>query len=108
MKSLSIALSSAAAVFATLCVTPTLAGNGSDPRFEASQAQIHPSEADQSPDFSPHDVAVGELYPAAPGRDAFYGPNGLRPLGSVTAPTRSCAPVVLDTTNGRETEICGP
>ena len=106
MKSLPTVLLSSAAVFAALCVTPALA-NGNDPRFEANQAQIHQREPNQSPDWSPYDVAVGELYPAAPGGDAFYGPNGVRPLGSVTAPTRLCPPLTLDTTNGRETMVCG-
>lgn len=107
MKSLPVALSFAAAAFATLCATPTLAGNGSDPRFEADQAQIHRWEPNQSPDWSRREIALGELYPAAPGGDGFYGPNGVRPLDSVTAPTRPCPPLVLDTTNGRETEVCG-
>jgi hypothetical protein len=107
MKSVLIALLSSAAVFAVLCETPALAGNGNDARFEADQAQIHPWAADQSPDWTPHDVAVGELYPKVPGAQAFYGPNGERPLGAMNAVTRSC-PIVKDTTNGRETVVCGP
>ena len=99
---------SSAAVFAVLCATPALAaGNGGDANFEADQAQIHPRQANQTPDWSPDDVAVGELYPAVPDAHAFYGPNGERPLDRVPAATRSC-PLVLDATNGRETIICGP
>ena len=107
MKHVLAALLSSAAVFAVLCATPALAANGNDPRFEADQAQLHPWAANQSPDWSPYDVAVGEPYAAVPGAHAFYGPNGERPLGAMNAPTRSC-PVVLDTTNGRETVVCGP
>ena len=47
-----------------------------------------------------------KLYPAVHGAYAFEGPNGVRPLGTMTAPTRSC-PLILDTTNGRETVVCG-
>jgi hypothetical protein len=97
-------LSSATLVVA-LSMTPAL-DNGSDARFEADQAQIHPISADQTPDWSSGDVAVGELYPKVPGAAAFYGPNGERPLGSMAVPVRSC-PLILDTTNGRETVSCG-
>jgi len=97
-------LLSSAAVFAVLCATPALA-NGGDANFEADQAQIHPWSTDQAPDWTPHDVAVGELYPRVPGAQAFYGPNGVRPLGAMTAPTRTC-PIVHDVTNGRETVVC--
>jgi len=106
MKRISVALLSSAAVFAVLCGTSALAANGNDARFEADQAQLHPWAADQSPRWSPNEVAVGEPYPAVPGADAFYGPNGERPLGSMNAVTRRC-PIVLDTTNGRETVVCG-
>ncbi len=106
MKYALTGLLSSAAVFAVLSATPALAnGNGGDARFEADQAQIHPWSVDQTPDWSRHDVAVGELYPKVPGAQAFYGPNGERPLGEVTAPTRSC-PIVHDATNGRETVVC--
>jgi hypothetical protein len=81
------AILSSAAVFAVLCETPALAGNGNDPRFEANQAQLHPGEANQAPDWKPNDVPVGEPYPAVPGAYAFYGPNGVRPLGMVSTPT---------------------
>lgn len=87
MKRLFIALLSSAAVFAVLYETPALAGNGNDPRFEADQAQLHPWQADQTPRWSPSAVPVGEPYPAVPGAYAFYGPNGVRQLGIVTAPS---------------------
>jgi hypothetical protein len=106
MKLMLTALLSSAAVFAVLCETPALAGNGNDARFEADQALIHPWAANQSPDWSANEVAVGEPYPAVPGAQAFYGPNGERPLGAMAPPTRSC-PIVHDTTNGRETVVCG-
>lgn len=87
MKLIFTAVLSSAATFAVLCVTPALAGNGSDPRFEANQAQLHPSEPNQSPYWFPSNVPVGEPYPAVPGVYAFYGPNGVRQLGMVTAPS---------------------
>ena len=106
MKHLWIGLLSSAAALAFACATPALAGNGGDANGEANQAQLHPWQADETPDWAPNQVAIGELYPAVPGHNAFYGPNGERPLGKVTAATRSC-PLVFDTTNGRETILCG-
>ena len=87
MKLIFTALLSSAAAFAVLYETPALAGNGADPRFEANQALLHPAEANQAPYWSPSSVAVGEPYPAVPGAYAFYGPNGVRPLGMVIAPS---------------------
>jgi hypothetical protein len=104
MKHVLTGLLSSAAVLAVFCATPALALGG-DANAEADQAQLHPWSADQTPNWSPNDVAIGELYPAVPGADAFYGPNGIRPLGAMAAPTRSC-PILLDTTNGRETVVC--
>ena len=89
MKYVLTGLLSSAAVFAVLCATPALA-NGGDANFEADQAQIHPRSADQTPDWSRHEVAVGELYPRVLGAQAFYGPNGIRPLGAMAAPARTC------------------
>ncbi len=86
MKRLFIALLSSAAVFAVLYETPALA-NGNDPRFEANQAQLHPWEPNQTPGWSANSVPIGEPYPAVPGAYAFYGPNGARQLGIVTAPS---------------------
>ena len=109
MKHVLTGLLSSAAVLAVLAAPAVAKGNGNDARFEANQAQLHPWSADQTPRWSPYDVDVGELYPAAPGADAFYGPNGVRQLGTmtaVTAPTRPCE-IVKDTTNGRETVVCG-
>jgi hypothetical protein len=105
MKHLLIGVLSSAAVLAVVCATPALA-NGGDANAEANQAQIHPWEANQTPDWTPNEVAVGELYPAVHGAYAFEGPNGVRPLGAIPAPSRSC-PLILDTTNGRETVVCG-
>ena len=105
MKHLLIGTLSSVAALAFVCATPALA-NGGDANGEADQAQFHASEPNQTPDWAPGQVAVGEIYPAVPGAYAFEGPNGVRPLGIVTAPTRSC-PLVLDTTNGRETIVCG-
>lgn len=108
MKYLLTGLLSSAAVFAVLCATPALAtGNGGDANGEAEQAQFHPMEPNQAPDWAPGQVAVGEVYPAVRGEHAFYGPNGIRQLGTVGVATRSC-PLVFDTTNGRETIVCGP
>ena len=107
MKQVLTGLLTSSAVFAALCATPALArGNGNDGRFEADQAQIHPQSADQTPRWSPNDVALGELYSAVPGAYAYYGPNGAMPLGTVNAPSRFC-PIVKDTTNGRLTVVCG-
>ncbi len=104
MKYVLTGLLSSAAIFAVMGATPALA-NGADANAEADQAQLHPWMPNQTPDWSPNDVAIGELYPAVPGANAFYGVNGIRPLGTITAPSRSC-PIVLDTTNGRETVVC--
>ena len=105
MKHTLTGLLSSAAVLAVLCATPALA-NGSDARAEADQAQLHPWMPNQSPRWYPNDVAIGELYPIVPGAQAFYGPNGVRPLGAMAPPARSC-PIVPDATNGRETVVCG-
>jgi hypothetical protein len=108
MKRVLTGLLFSTAAFAALCAPPALAnGNGGDANAEANQAQIHPQEANQTPDWAPGQVAVGEVYPAVPGENAFYGPNGPRQLGRVTLPTQSC-PLLRDTTNGRETVVCGP
>jgi hypothetical protein len=107
MKYILTGLLSSAAVFAVVCATPALATGAGDANAEADQAQFHPMEPNQTPDWAPGQVAVGEVYPAVPGEYAFYGPNGIRPLGRVSSATRSC-PLVLDTTNGRETIVCGP
>jgi hypothetical protein len=106
MKYVLTGLLSSAAVFAVIGVTPAFAGNGGDANAEANQAQFHPMEANQTPDWTPGQVAVGETYRAVPGQNAFYGPNGVRELGTTSAPTRSC-PLVYDATNGRETVVCG-
>jgi hypothetical protein len=87
MKLILTALLSSAALFAVLGETPAFAGNGNDPRFEADQALLHPWEANQAPDWKANEVPVGEPYRAVPGAYAFYGPNGVRPLGMVSAPT---------------------
>jgi hypothetical protein len=79
-------LLSSAALLAVLGETPVLAFGG-DARFEADQAQLHPWESNQTPNWSANDVALGEPYRAVPGRYAFYGPNGIRPLGMMTAPS---------------------
>jgi hypothetical protein len=89
MKHILAGLLSSAAVFAILCATPALAvGNGGDANGEANQAQFHPLEANQTPDWAPGRVAVGEVYPAVRGEHAFYGPNGVRPIGTVGSPIR--------------------
>ena len=106
MKHLLIGVLSSAAALAFVCATPALANGGGDANAEADQAQFHVSEPNQTPDWAPGQVAVGEVYRGVPGEDAFYGPNGVRALGIVSAPTRSC-PRILDTTNGRETIVCG-
>lgn len=105
MKHLLIGALSSAAALALVCMTPAMA-NGGDGNAEANQAQIHPMEANQTPGWNPTEVAVGELYPAVPGEYAFEGPNGVRPLGRVGTSVRSC-PLIFDTTNGRETIVCG-
>lgn len=108
MTQLLTGLLSSAAILAVLCATPACAaGNGGDANGEANQAQLHPSSADETPDWIPSGVAIGEVYQAVPGEYAFYGPNGIRPLGTVGAATRSC-PIVQDNSNGRETVVCLP
>ena len=80
MKQVLTGLLTSSAVFAALCATPALArGNGNDGRFEADQAQIHAQSADQTPRWSPNDVALGELY------SAVLGPT---PIMGQTAPCR--------------------
>ena len=52
MKHLLIGVLSSAAVLAVVCATPALA-NGGDANAEADQAQFHPWEANQTPDWTP-------------------------------------------------------
>ena len=106
MRHLLIGALSSAAVLAVVCATPALA-NGGDANGEANQAQFHPSEPNQTPDWAPGQVPVGEVYRSSPpARTPFTGRTASDRSGSVTAPIRSC-PLILDTTNGRETIVCG-
>jgi hypothetical protein len=64
----------AASFCALACLVPgAAAANGGDANAEANQAQLHPWEGNQT-GWTPNGVAVGEVYPGAPG--GFIGPNG--------------------------------
>ena len=68
MKHLLIGVLSSAAALAFVCATPALANGGGDANAEADQAQFHASEPNQTPDWAPGQVAVGEVYRAVPWR----------------------------------------
>jgi hypothetical protein len=69
-------------------VTPAGATSAGDANGMREQAQIHPNEANQNPDYAPGSVAEGEVYP--PGvtwnghfvRSRFAGATALAPLAS--------------------------
>jgi hypothetical protein len=73
-------LLSTVAIRAFVRATPALAqvGNGNDLNAQTEQAQLHPSQANESPNYIPDGVPAGEVYPSA-GPYAFYGPDGVRP-----------------------------
>ena len=72
MKHLLIGVLSSAATLAVVCATPALA-NGGDANGEAAQAQVHPSEPDQTPNWAPGQVAVGESIAQSLERTPFTG-----------------------------------
>ena len=79
MKHASTASLSAVSICTLACLVPGVAGaNGSDANAMTNQAQLHPWEANQT-GWTPYGVAVGEVYPAAPG--GFIGPNGYHQFG---------------------------
>jgi hypothetical protein len=79
MKHAMTASLSATSICALACLAPGVAAaNGSDANAQANQAQLHPWEANQT-GWTPYGVAVGEVYPAAPG--GFIGPNGYHQFG---------------------------
>ena len=74
MKHALTAFLSTASICALACLVPGVAAaNGDDANAQANQAQLHPWEANQT-GWTLYGVAVGEVYPAAPG--GFIGPNG--------------------------------
>jgi hypothetical protein len=106
----------------TICafasVTPAAAfGNGGDANGMREQAQTHPAEANQDPDYVPGDIAQGEVYP--PGvilnghfdRSRFASATALAPFAAPLAPL---APLASDchmyqtTYGGWWFTACGP
>src|SRR5260370_485713 len=74
MKRLVFTFLSTAAVCAVVSATPALAApGGADAHAMANQAQIHPTEANQPPVWSPNGVAEGEVYPAEQAYGRGYG-----------------------------------
>ena len=55
-------------VCAFTSVVPAAAGNSGDANGMREQAQIHPNEANQPPDYASGVVAQGEVYPSWPSR----------------------------------------
>ena len=107
MKHVLTGLLSSAAVFAR--PRDASPGQRERQRRQIRSRSSSASSADQTPRWSAYDVAVGEPFPAVTGANAFYGTNGVAPLGTMTAvitPTRPCE-ILKDTTNGRETVVCG-
>ena len=79
MKHALTAFLSAASICALACLVPGVAAaNGDDANAQANQAQLHPWEANQT-GWTLYGVAVGEVYPAAPG--GFIGPSGYHQFG---------------------------
>ena len=66
---------------------------GGDANAQANQAQLHPWEGNQT-GWTPYGVAVGEVYPAAPG--GFVGPNGYHFGYSEAVPIVPVVPVAPD------------
>ena len=73
------------------------AANGADANAEGNQAQLHPWEGNQT-GRTPYGVAVGEVYPAAPG--GFIGADGYHSYGEVVVPVVPVVPVAPDYTYG--------
>ena len=69
------ALLSAASICAFACAVPTVAwAEGGDANAEADQAQLHPWSADQTPDWTPYGVPMGEVYEGVPVPAYVYAP----------------------------------
>jgi hypothetical protein len=104
----------------TICafadVTPAAAfGSSGDANGMRAQAQIHPDEANQDPDYVPGFVAQGEVYP--PGvllnghfdRSRFASATALAPLAAPLAPLASdCHMYRTDLYGGWWFTECGP
>ncbi len=61
-------LLSAASICAFACAIPTAAWamGGGDANAEADQAQLHPWSPNQTPDWTPYGVPMGEVYEGVP------------------------------------------
>ena len=63
MRSMLLSIPAVLTVCAFTSVTPAAAGNGGDAIGMREQAQIHPNEVNQDPDYTSGFVAEGEVYP---------------------------------------------
>jgi hypothetical protein len=107
------------AICAFASLTPaTAAGNGGDANGMRAQAQIHPNEANQDPDYVPGFIAQGEVYP--PGvllnghfdRSRFASATALAPIAAPLAPlaplASDCHMYRTDIYGGWWFTACGP
>src|SRR5260370_3218032 len=95
MKRLVFTFLSTAAVCAVVSATPALAApGGADAHAMANQAQIHPTEANHPPVWSPNGVAEGEVYPAEQAYGRGYG--AAEPADVVAAVPRDAARVIME------------
>jgi hypothetical protein len=104
--------------FATVTPAAATAGNGGDADGLRAQAQIHPDEANQDPDYVRGFIAQGEVYP--PGvllnghfdRSRFAAATALAPLASPLAPlaplASDCHMYRTDIYGGWWFTACGP
>jgi hypothetical protein len=107
MRSMFSSILAAITVCAFASVTPA-AAIGSDANGLREQAQMHPNEANQYPDYVPGFVAQGEVYP--PGvllnghfdRSRFAGATAFVPLSS------DCHMYRTDIYGGWWFTACGP
>jgi hypothetical protein len=94
----------------TICAfasaTPAAAGNSGDANGMREQAQIHPNEVNQPPDFVPGFVAQGEVYPSW----AVSGGHFVRSAADYTAlaPVASNCYAYKTTYSGFPETACGP
>ena len=88
MRSVRSSILAVTTVFAFASITPAAAGNSGDGSGMREQAQTHPSEANQYPDYVPGMVAQGEVYPSTVVsnghfvRSRFASATALAPLAS--------------------------
>ena len=87
-------------------VTPAAAGDSGDGNGMREQAQMHPDQANQPPDYTPGSVAQGEVYPSW----AVSGGHFVRSPADYTAlaPVASNCYMYKTSYSGFWETACGP